>query len=365
MAGTGAASDGLRKGVAPGADLIVGKVLDRRGWGADSWVLAGMQWAVQQQADVVSMSLGGDADDGTSPLAKAVDELSASSDTLFVVAAGNAGPAPSTVSRPGSADAALTVGAVDRNDAMAGSPAVARASLNGGLKPEVVAPGVDITAARAAGTELGPADDDHYTTISGTSMATPHVAGLAAILKQEHPAWDGERLKSAIANSTVPVADATAFDAGTGRIDALRAIHADVLAPATLSLGSYGWPYADAEPASTTLTYTNTTDADVTLDLALAGEDGSAVPAGTMGLATTSWWCPPTARRASGRDARPPVGEPGSYSGVVTATRADDGRPSGPPSGTCSSRSSTTSPCVSCPAPAPRRSPTRSPSGPR
>ena len=102
---------------------------------------------------------------------------------------------------------------------------------DGALKPEVVAPGVDVTAARAAGTELGPIVDDVYTTISGTSMATPHVAGLAAILKQEHPTWDGEQLKSAIANSTVPVANATGFDAGTGRVDALEAIHQDVLAP--------------------------------------------------------------------------------------------------------------------------------------
>ena len=58
---------------------------------------------------------------------------------------------------------------------------------NGALKPEVVAPGVDVTAARAAGTELGPIVDDAYTTISGTSMATPHVAGLAAMIKQAAP----------------------------------------------------------------------------------------------------------------------------------------------------------------------------------
>ena len=131
---------------------------------------------------------------------------------------------------------------------------------NGALKPEVVAPGVDVTAARAAGTELGPIVDDAYTTISGTSMATPHVAGLAAMIKQAHPSWDGEQIKSVIANSTVPVADATGFDAGTGRVDALEAIHQDVLAPASLSLGSYAWPYSDLEPSSTALTYTNTGD---------------------------------------------------------------------------------------------------------
>ena len=103
-------------------------------------------------------------------------------------------------------------------------------------------------------------------------MATPHVAGLAAILKQEHPDWDGEQLKAAIANSTVPVANATGFDAGTGRVDALhrdppdgpgpgdavpRLLHVAVLRP--------------RRRARTTLTYTNTGDTDVTLSLALTG----------------------------------------------------------------------------------------------
>ena len=91
VGGSGAASAGRRKGVAPGADLLVGKVLTDGGYGEDSWVLAGMVWAVDQDADVISMSLGGDTDDGTHPLSRAVDELSASSDSLFVIAAGNNG----------------------------------------------------------------------------------------------------------------------------------------------------------------------------------------------------------------------------------------------------------------------------------
>ena len=221
VGGTGAASDGLRKGVAPKTTLMIGKVLADTGYGEDSWVLAGMVWAVDQGADVVSMSLGGDPDDGTSPLAQAVNELSATSDSLFVVAAGNIGCRPSTVTTPGSADAALTVGAVDVNDTMAPFSSRGPRLRNGALKPEVVAPGVNITAARAAGTQLGPIVDESYTTISGTSMATPHVAGLAAMIKQEHPDWDGDQIKSVIANSAVPVAHASGFDAGTGRVDAL------------------------------------------------------------------------------------------------------------------------------------------------
>ena len=326
VGGSGAASDGQRRGVAPDADLMIGKVLSDGGYGEDSGVLAGMVWAVEQGADVVSMSLGGDFDDGTHPLAQAVNELSASSDALFVIAAGNAGAAgPSSVSAPGSADAALTVGAVDVDDVMAGFSSRGPRLRDGALKPEVVAPGVDVTAARAAGTELGPIVDDVYTTISGTSMATPHVAGLAAILKQEHPTWDGEQLKSVIANSTVPVADATGFDAGTGRVDALAAVRQDVLAPASLSLGSYAWPYSDLAKTHTDLTYTNTGAAPVTLSLALAGQDGGDEPTGSMSLPTTQVTVPAHGTADIPVVLDPTVAGPGAYSAVVTATPDDGG----------------------------------------
>jgi subtilisin family serine protease len=152
--------------------------------------MAGMSWAVSQHAAIVSMSLGGDPGDGTSPLERAVDELSSTSTTLFVIAAGNSGPEPGTITSPGAAASALTVGAVDGTDAMADFSS--RGPLiNGVIKPNIVAPGVNIVAARAAGTSLGDPVDDNYTALSGTSMATPHVAGIAAILKQEHPTWSG------------------------------------------------------------------------------------------------------------------------------------------------------------------------------
>ena len=119
---------------------------------------------------------------------------------------------------------------------------------NGALKPEVVAPGVDVTAARAAGTELGPIVDEYYTTISGTSMATPHVAGLAAILKQEHPT--GTASSSSRPSPTAPCRSPTPPASTPAPAASTRstAIHQDVLAPASLSLGSYAWPYSDLEP---------------------------------------------------------------------------------------------------------------------
>ncbi|MFI6757512.1 S8 family serine peptidase, partial [Micromonospora sp. NPDC050417] len=118
VAGTGAASGGSRRGVAPGASLLVGKVLDDNGSGYESWIISGMEWAAAQGAAVVSMSLGGTPGEGGDPLSEAVDRITAESDTLFVVAAGNEGTDYS-VGTPGTAASALTVGAVDRDESLA------------------------------------------------------------------------------------------------------------------------------------------------------------------------------------------------------------------------------------------------------
>ena len=320
IAGTGAGSGGTYRGVAPGAKLMVGKVLADEGFGEDSWVLAGMQWAVTRGADVVSMSLGGDPGDGTDPLSRAVNELSASSDTLFVVAAGNSGNEPMTVTNPGAADAALTVGAVDDADQMAFFSSRGPRLTDGALKPDVVAPGVGITAARAAGTSLGEPVNDLYTSLEGTSMATPHVAGLAAILKDAHPQWDGERLKAAITSTTVPVADATGFDAGSGRVDAERAVTATVLASASLNLGYYTWPQTDLPTTRTKLTYTNTGGAAATLALSLASQDGAAAAPAGVSLSASTLTIPAGGETSIEVLLDPTLPGTGSFSGVVIAS---------------------------------------------
>ena len=321
IAGTGAGSGGTYRGVAPGAKLMVGKVLSSEGFGEDSWVLAGMQWAVARGADVVNMSLGGqEPGDGTDPLSRAVNELSASSDTLFVVAAGNDGGEPMTVNDPGAADAALTVGAVDDGDLMAYFSSRGPRLGDGALKPDVVAPGVGITAARAAGTSLGNPVNELYTSLDGTSMATPHVAGLAAILKDAHPQWDGERLKAAITSTTVPVADATGFDAGAGRVDAARAVAATVLASASLNLGYYTWPQTDLPTTRTKLTYTNTGGAAATLALSLASQDGVAAAPVGVSLSASTLTVPAGGVASIDVLLDPSLPGTGSFSGVVIAS---------------------------------------------
>ncbi|HEV7962416.1 MAG TPA: S8 family serine peptidase, partial [Actinoplanes sp.] len=116
IAGTGAASGGKYRGVAPGAKLLMGKVCGDA-FCDESAILAGMAWAAPQ-AQVINMSLGGGDEPGIDPLEEAVNTLTAQYGALFVIAAGNAGGfAP--VSSPATADAALAVGAVDDQDQLA------------------------------------------------------------------------------------------------------------------------------------------------------------------------------------------------------------------------------------------------------
>ncbi|MFE3267952.1 S8 family serine peptidase [Streptomyces sp. NPDC059215] len=279
IAGTGAASGGKEKGVAPGARLDIGKVLDDSGSGQTSWVLAGMEWAaVDQHAKVVNMSLGdGIASDGTDPLSQAVDTLSAETGALFVVAAGNAG-APDTISAPGAATDALTVGAVDSGDSVADFSSQGP-RVDGALKPEITAPGVGILAANSQFDGNG---EGAYQTMSGTSMATPHVAGAAALLAAAHPDLTGGQLKDLLTSSSRQTPQYDAFQAGSGRLDVAAAAHAGVFATATAYAAQV--QQNPAGGVKRPVTYTNTADKPVTLALSV---EAAHAPAGLFRLSAS------------------------------------------------------------------------------
>ncbi|MFD7292884.1 S8 family serine peptidase [Streptomyces sp. NPDC059897] len=267
VGGSGAASDGKEKGVAPDATLAVGKVLSDEGYGTESEIIAGMEWAAKDiKAEVVSMSLGSDTgSDGTDPMAQAVNSLTEDTGALFVIAAGNA-YAPGTIGSPGAADSALTVGAVDAGDERASFSSQGPRLGDDGLKPDLSAPGVDILAARSSLTE----GSGSYTTMSGTSMATPHVAGVAALLAQAHPDWTAAQLKDALMSSSKRLDD-SAYAIGSGRVSVPDAIAAKVNATGSTDLGSYRWPYDSNKPVTKTVTYSNSSDNAVELDLAVQG----------------------------------------------------------------------------------------------
>ncbi|WP_433362690.1 S8 family serine peptidase [Actinoplanes sp. CA-142083] len=311
VAGSGQGSGGREKGVAPGAKLLIGKVLDDSGNGYESSIIEGMQWAVDSGARVVNMSLGGEPTDGTDPMAAAVDALSAQTGALFVVAAGNEG-GTSTVGTPGSAPAALTVGAVDKNNKLADFSSRGPRVGDSGLKPEITAPGVDIIAARAAGTTMGEPVDALYTAASGTSMATPHVAGAAAILAGQHPGWSGARIKDALVSTAATQSDVNVFGQGAGRVDLARAVTQKVSGTGVADFGEH---QAGSSPSVVTraVTYANAGTSPVTLSLrsgiaAIAAPASIVVPAGGTASATVSL---DTAKAARG-----------PLSGWLTATAA-------------------------------------------
>ncbi|MFC7247122.1 S8 family serine peptidase [Catellatospora aurea] len=320
VGGSGAASGGTRKGVAPGANLLVGKVLSDGGFGFESWIIAGMEWAVEQGAEVVNLSLGSEATDGQDPMSLAVDRLTAASGSLFVIAAGNQG-AEYSVGSPGAAASALTVGAVDRNENLANFSSRGPRVGDEGLKPEITAPGVGIVAARAAGTSMGSVVDANHTSASGTSMASPHVAGAAALLAQAHPGWKAGQLKNALVSTARANASLTVYEQGAGRVDVSRAVTQTVYGTATADFGLV-IDAPSAPPLTRTLTFTNTGSAPVTLDLAVElrnlDRDVAETDGLTVGASQVTVPANGTAEVTATLD--PAKLERGAHSGVITAT---------------------------------------------
>ncbi|MFG1607827.1 S8 family serine peptidase [Actinoplanes sp. NPDC049265] len=287
IAGSGAGAGGKYKGVAPGAKLAIGKVCVADGC-EESAILAGMQWAART-APVVNMSLGGGDAPSIDPLEQAVNDLTAAHGSLFVIAAGNSGSGHHTVESPGSAEAALTVGAVDGEDQIAEFSSRGPRSGDDAIKPDITAPGVDIVAAGAANGVIGTPATDGYVSLSGTSMATPHVAGAAAIVTQQHPGWSARQRKTLLMGAAKPTEGASVFEQGAGRVDVARSVHQAVsVDEGSVSFGIQRWPHDDDTPMTKSITYRNGGPADITLSLALRSDSdkftlsatGVIVPAG-------------------------------------------------------------------------------------
>ncbi len=228
-AGSGHASSGAYRGVAPEASLYTAKVLRNDGQGMMSDVMAGIEWATEQGVQIISLSLGGPGPcDGTDALCEMCD-AAVEAGIVVCVAAGNDGPRAYTVGSPGCARQVITIGAADDVDAVASFSSRGPTS-DERTKPDVLFPGVEIISARAKGTAMGTVVNDYYTSASGTSMATPHAAGTAALLLQAHPDWTPAQIKARLMETALDLA-LDANTQGSGRARPWEALTAEVEEP--------------------------------------------------------------------------------------------------------------------------------------
>jgi len=218
--GNGKALNYKYVGVAPEADLYMYKVLNYDGEGTSSSLLDGLEQAVEEDVDIISISAGsnepGSPDD---VLSLAVDNA-VESGVVVVVAAGNNGDGSMTISSPGTSLKAITVGSRYKNGGVSYTSSRGPVYYEGTYytKPDVVAPGVSIKS-----TINGPL---LYSFKSGTSMATPHVAGAAALMLQVHPDWSPEQVKTVLMDNAIDLGE-EANAQGNGSIDVSASLKLD------------------------------------------------------------------------------------------------------------------------------------------
>ena len=261
VAGIIAAQSAEVTGVAPGVKLLAYKVLNARGSGVTSDVIAAIERAMDpngdgdtsDRADVLNLSLGSAGHAGD-PASRAVNRA-VTAGMVVVVSAGNEGEFH-RIGSPAVAEHAITVGALTEENTIAEFSSRGPAAGSGSIKPDVLAPGVGIMSTIPGGL---------YMPLSGTSMAAPHIAGLAALLVEVHPDWTPARIKSALVNTASAILHEEMMTQGSGAVMRERAFASDLfVAPTQLNFG------LDAVTSSSwtttrTLTFRNESNAPRTL----------------------------------------------------------------------------------------------------
>ncbi len=221
IGGNGTASEKVYVGVAPGVKFLAAKALNSHGQGTLTTIIQGIEWAVENNAQVINLSLGTPQNgDGTDPLSRTCD-AAVEEGIVVCVAAGNSGPEKGTVGIPAVARKVITIGATDKDDKIAYFSSRGP-TLDGRHKPDICMPGVNIASARAAGTSMGLPIDEDYTRASGTSMATPHASGIAALLIEAYPNITPDEVKSRMMDTAKDIGEDIDTQ-GSGRADAYDA----------------------------------------------------------------------------------------------------------------------------------------------
>lgn len=223
--GNGLASGGRYAGIAPASNIVALKALARDGESGAMTILSAMQWVCDHHKDynikVVCMSFGSEPMMINDPIAKGAEMLVAKG-IVVVAAAGNSGPEYQTIKSPGISTKIITVGGLDDGRTLDGHYnkkdfKIARFSSRGPafskLKPDVVAPSVEITSCTR--------DKKMYGKMSGTSVATPMIAGLCALILQKYPHATPFQVKQKLLASCIPISY-NRNEEGYGLVDALK-----------------------------------------------------------------------------------------------------------------------------------------------
>ncbi|PYZ97789.1 serine protease [Alteribacter lacisalsi] len=244
-AANGVSSDGRYKGPAPEASIIGVKVLDKIGAGSMETVMEGIEWCLQYNEEfphrpihVINLSLGSRAQrfdtEEDDPIIRMVN-VAWRNGIVVCAAAGNEGPGEQTIASPGVSSTILTVGALDDQDTInRDDDEVAEFSsrgptVYGQIKPDILAPGVSIVSLRSPGSYLDKLQKQarvgsDYVALSGTSMATPIVAGIVALMLQQNPELTPDEVKTALMEGTDQWRDKDRNVYGAGYVNADRSI---------------------------------------------------------------------------------------------------------------------------------------------
>lgn len=241
IAGSGEASGGTYKGVAPAAKIVSLKVAGRDGGTTVGQIIMAIQWVVDNKdaygIDVLNLSLGTESTRSykVDPLNKAV-QRAWEKGIAVVVAAGNAGSNPSTIAKPADDPLVIAVGATDdrttlqtADDVIADFSSRGPTPVDGVVKPDIVAPGSRLVSLRSPGSaiekEFPGGVDSTYRRGSGTSQSAAVVSGAVAALLSKHPNLSPDQLKFALSKSANPLSGVDVAAAGAGVLDLAAAVN--------------------------------------------------------------------------------------------------------------------------------------------
>lgn len=232
ITGDGTAANGSYAGVAPEANVLDVRVLGRGNNATEDTLIKGIDYAIQQDVDIISMSIGDRAYAirQSDPFYRQITRAAENNITV-VASVGNVPNDPGNkVMTPGIHKDVITVGSSVNNTRVARSSRRGPTPYGRFVKPDLVAPGTNVRGPSAIPGE--------YVSKDGTSYATPFVSGATALLEERHPQWSNERVKNVVTSTADPLGPQTVYRQGSGNLNVSAALTPGIVVdPATIDFG--------------------------------------------------------------------------------------------------------------------------------